>query len=889
MKIAHHLTRNRLAAVATTLFVGLCASSIQAQTSLTHGQFAVNDAGAATYSIPLTVAPGVGGFSPKLTLQYGSHAPNGVFGVGWSLSGVSSIARCAKSPAEDGYRIGVKNDASDLFCLDGQKLRVSNAGVYGAAGTQYRTAIDIYGRITSLGNVAGGPQSFTLEAKTGEIYTFGGTSDSRLEHPDKAVIRSWMVSEIKDRFNNRIFFTYSKNTILGEQLLSRVEYSNGRIEFSYEARPANDQILKYDDGVEYGSTNHRVSAITVMHKPLVNNTLTATVFRNYRLQYTQSQASKRSMLRSIQECVADGPCLPAITVAYRDAAVGAFVARGSQIKGVFSVDENGTGIRVLIPGGPNAPTPGKGETTELAIGTWDIDSDGRTDRLIQRRWCSSTDSYDCRSWDYFKLANGGSSALSASEKTHCFADLDGDGYSEHLGISSRSTTSSLSNPITREVFDPKARKISIGIEELAWATCSAVDFEGDGISSFVIFAESRHHSKGSAYSSRTYSLMNGQLQIQAGLGNDSPKATLDLNGDGKQDLLVSNDRIIISKGTIQSRYELPKERFAPSGYSFIDNTNRGRCTGDFDGDGRSDFLFFRYPFNIVLSRNITSESVATARNSRYTYEPLVCDDFNGDGLTDFYAADGQFFINSLPADIDRMIAVNNGADFVQEVAYKSISDNTVYSKGTGAVKPQIDIQTPLMVVDSVRSGNDAQGWNTTSYRYAHLRADLQRNGTQGFERVTSTDQGTGVSVATHYHQSHPLTGQVARVHKFVGSEAAPQTLENTTHGYLTRTLSVTATQVIQVHLNQSTSTVFDLRQPSVLVGTQRKVIDSIDAYGFPVQERTESLDSSGGVTSVSTATHQYNHQESAWLLGQLVRTTTSAQNQRSLPATGAPN
>lgn len=151
MKLVHPLTRNHFVAVGTTLFMGLCTPSIQAQTSLTPGQFAVNDAGAATYSIPLAVAPGAGGFSPNLTLQYSSQALNGVFGVGWTLSGVSSVTRCAKTPAEDGERVGVKNNTTDLFCLDGQKLRAVS-GVYGAHGTQYRTAIDTYGLLTPTEN-----------------------------------------------------------------------------------------------------------------------------------------------------------------------------------------------------------------------------------------------------------------------------------------------------------------------------------------------------------------------------------------------------------------------------------------------------------------------------------------------------------------------------------------------------------------------------------------------------------------------------------------------------------------------------------------------------------------------------------------------------------------
>ena len=91
----------------------------------TGATFAVSDSGAAAYAIPIVVPPGTAGVQPSLSLAYSSQGGNGSLGVGWSLSGLSTITRCPKTEAQDGVRTGVNYDDSsnnDAYCLDGQRL-----------------------------------------------------------------------------------------------------------------------------------------------------------------------------------------------------------------------------------------------------------------------------------------------------------------------------------------------------------------------------------------------------------------------------------------------------------------------------------------------------------------------------------------------------------------------------------------------------------------------------------------------------------------------------------------------------------------------------------------------------------------------------------------------
>ena len=60
-----------------------------------RGAFDVNDNGAATYSVPLTIAPGRRGVEPRLSLHYSSdRTSEGLAGVGFALGGMSAITRC---------------------------------------------------------------------------------------------------------------------------------------------------------------------------------------------------------------------------------------------------------------------------------------------------------------------------------------------------------------------------------------------------------------------------------------------------------------------------------------------------------------------------------------------------------------------------------------------------------------------------------------------------------------------------------------------------------------------------------------------------------------------------------------------------------------------------
>jgi hypothetical protein len=877
---------NSAAGAAFVLALTCYPAPILSQVGATPGEFEVTDGGEATYSIPITGAPGVGGLAPELKLRYKSNGVNGLFGVGWALSGISSITRCPKTPAEDGARVGVLNNSTDLFCLDGSKLRAVS-GSYGAPATQYRTSLDTYGRITSLGNVAGGPQSFTLETKEGKIYTFGGSDSSRLLHPSKGVIRTWMVSEIKDRFTNRISFTYSNNLTLGEQLLTQVAYNNGKIELVYEARPTDDPINKYDDGVQYGSTNSRVSRIEIYDEPTINGTKQYRKFKEYRIGYVQSQASRRSLISSIQECGATNECLPTLAMQYRSERPAAAFIRSHTVGGAapfYLSDKDGTGKLSVL----SVPFYFiDGNITYGPFLAWDIDGNMKTDTY--RVYVTGNRFTPAKKYQEFRYDSGQITQqeiqVSNSPVVGCFGDFLGNGKSNTVTIQPGFTRSTRGG----DQYVPPAAFISSISGSIALTgnptTCRSIDVDGDGKMELLI-------------SNLVYTINPGALVHRGSIGGSTSVIGFgDLNGDGKDDYVGYTGNQLtpyFSSGAIVSW-------IAGSPVSYIQGLTPIQCFADFNGDGRTDVLAgTRVGGNgrLFLSTGTSFVEVPSGLpNSGAFQRTFLCGDINGDGSADVFESppsdnflgEKVVYYSAFGGAIDRLIQIDNGVGYVQRVDYKSITDDSVYTKGSGAVYPLVDVQTPIQVVSQVRSGNDAQGWKTTSHRYAELRKDLLRSGTLGFGRVASRNESTGISTAAHYNQTYPLTGFRSRVHLYLGTDSAPQTLENTTFSYFQRGIGVAAPtpQAAQVHLSEVNKEQFDLRQSGVKLGSVKEITDNFDTYGSPARQRIEYYDGSGVLTSFVNQDHVYSNDVSRWLLGRLVRTTTSQENLRSLPTTVA--
>ena len=286
------------------------------------GNFSVSPSGAANYTVPIEVPPGLAGMQPSLSLSYSSQGGNGLLGMGWGLSGLSSIGRCPRTMAQDGVRGGVNYDNNDRYCLDGQRL-VLVSGTYGAAGSEYRTEIDAQVKVVAYGSQTGtpkgsgtttnAPQYFKVWTKSGQIIEYGNTADSRIEAEGTTVLIIWLQNRILDRKNNYIDWVYTENNANGEWVPSQIKYTGNlttntppqnTINFVYETRP--DKILTYQAGSTI-QTTQRLASIA----------LSLVTGEKYTIGYGASTDSVNSRVVSIQRTNLLGQLIPT-TFSYQD-------------------------------------------------------------------------------------------------------------------------------------------------------------------------------------------------------------------------------------------------------------------------------------------------------------------------------------------------------------------------------------------------------------------------------------------------------------------------------------------------------------------------------------------------------------------------------------------
>ncbi|MCF6299716.1 MAG: hypothetical protein L3J52_01120 [Proteobacteria bacterium] len=596
----------------------------------TPGSFNIGPTGQAGYSIPIFTGAGTAGVVPQISLQYSSSASNGHVGVGWSISGVTLISRCRETEESRDSDVEITPlpityGAEDKLCLNGERLFVSNNGVYGADGSEYRTEKDQFARVTSYGGNNNNPDYFTIERKDGSKSFYGNTPNSTITvtSSDIAIHGKtyiWAINRYQDTMGNYISYKYNKFAS-AEFALTDIAYTgndstglspSNNIRFTYESR--NDEYSSYLGGAEFGTTQ-RLAQIT--------SRIGGSLVREYTLDYDYSSSTSRSLLTSVQECRSVF-CLPLTTF---DWAV---------LDEQFNVDD--TGSALAFPTNVKSSKQG------------DINADGRTDLVFVD---SSTNTFKValangQSGFILDLAPGSSIAAPTGteidNKWHLL-DYNADGRQDLLIQSGSQWVIHLANLGTIGFSNIPT---FIGVSAGTGSDFQIVDANGDGLADLlypaneqlsVRYLQRQGTSYGFSDTTIVLDLPNSPadipgISVPAGSSHMSYRfyqdddiniVANDINGDGVADLILRSDVYQGNQRSASYTFLSAGENISKSSGQLLSSHWVAFIGKGLDGDNKLDYYSESH-----YIKQASSLADSAGKDIKFI-------DINADGLTDVIA------------------------------------------------------------------------------------------------------------------------------------------------------------------------------------------------------------------------------------------------------------
>ena len=323
---------------------------------------------------------------------------------------------------------------------------------------------------------------------------------------------------------------------------------------------------------------------------------------------------------------------------------------------------------------------------------------------------------------------------------------------------------------------------------------------------------------------------------------------------------------------------------------------------DINGDGLADWVraaASQTQIRLSLGNGqFDSISISSYENYDDNFVYVSWADIDGDGSIDWVAANDLIIEEPIPnvyipdtSYIRFRLSNNNIPEVIKkitsslntktEIEYTPLTDNAVYTKGTGSAYPETDLQGAMYVVSKVSVSDGDGGLRDTTYHYEGLRASVLR-GSLGFASMSATDELLGMTTRTQYNQSYPFTGQVVRSVQTFDNGTASNESDDIVLSELEATFASIATHTGVETVASHTGTIFTYadtvsKKNYKLDGTLVSTVttsNSYDTFGNPtsISVNTSGLDYDGLMESYITATtNSYTNDESNWFLGRLTR------------------
>jgi RHS repeat-associated protein len=578
--------------------------------------------------VPVQV-PVFHGLEPKLALTYSSQGGNGFAGVGWRLSGFSTVEW-----------VRTWGGAPDKYLLDGQELVACQPGSVSPScttGGTHSTKIESYLRIkfdsaANTWSVWGKDGTKTVFSPTLIDINLSGTPTVR-----------WGQTSVTDTYGNTVAYGWS--CVGGDCYPNTVAYNGYSVTLYREIRP---DVQAFAEDYSVGTTQYRLRSLVVQ--------LGASPIRGYQLTYAVSPVTKRSLLTSVQQygkdlvqssgSITGGTSLPAQTFVYSSDALGqTFQAAPAPPTPPTTVEPvswvNLVGVTAVQAGNSLNKPGGDG---------WDAGASSS-------RAISSGDGYMEVVVD---LSNNGAyvAGLSNGDSNVNYPDVD-------FGIYNYYGTIFIMENGGYFGGWPAANNDRLRVE----VTGGVVRYKKNGtllytsthtpVYPLVVDTSVLSHTAPPAQSSLYYATISGAL-IDVGAWCGNTMLTGDFNGDGRTDQLCYGPG-----GVTRVRLSTPTGLGSPT--LWLSSWALGSLVvGDFNGDGRTDLGDYEGDyFYVALSTGSGFSAPVSWGHSGSMYgedsvghacygaASIMSGDFNGDGNADVFCR--------TPTDNHFIVGLSNGA------------------------------------------------------------------------------------------------------------------------------------------------------------------------------------------------------------------------------------
>ena len=745
------------------------------------GTVNVGAMGGLVYTIPLELPSGINGMQPQLAITYNNQAGNGLLGWGWSLDGLSSITRTGKTIYHDGEMTAADLSSNDRFLLDGKRL-IEVADYTDSA--EYRIEQDEMSKIMAYYRYEQGGlfgygtikvlDHFTVWISDGLVMEYGATEDSWIEpqnEDDHALC--WLLNKVSDRNGNSIVYHYHEDQTHGENYLQSIEYTvNETQETTAQFVVSFVYDLNRTDYEQYYINGNKILFRHLLTHINVARKSDAKPLYKYDFLYkTIDSCHHYNMLGSIE------------TTAYD-------FFGNTEKTNITSIEWDDSSPSQLVQYTISNP-----EIFEGFPFTGDFNGDGYTDVALVPKKDSTVYPNPVNVSVYLNNRNCGFEHVNSMDITGLAVSLDwvhvldinGDGLDDLVTYFYDTVPSTNSETTCVRIYinNPSSQSFNyLGYRQIeSKGDVIAGDFDGNG-SSDVILLEKEFDGMPFVKNAYFFGFQGAQFQTRQlntstleNLGPVYNAIAADYNGDGISEvLLLGIDQTGYENGgTKIGRFDLNNsvscfqvmQDFAQctGHYLYPYYTDHTWChvfPGDFNGDGKTDILFYGiYGWRVCFSEgdsfgdsHAINTNILPALNQLYNmYYPslrsleqthpnqyiatiVVCD-FDGDGCSDLGFTkndESRLFIKS------KISMINQGPIMFRD-SYSSFGllfqtqfihvgnffgrDNIAFlgrvqpANGGGNPVTKICSQRPVSQYNSVKSITDGLG-NKTTFTYDYL-------------------------------------------------------------------------------------------------------------------------------------------------------------------------